>query len=253
LLGGLSVMPDLRLAGAALSAAGATVAFFALRRLLPEGTLKVRGRAPAAIAGMGVLNFAFFGVDAYVPLLLTHVRGESVLVAGLALTAGSIAWTVGAWVQERFSTPARRHHVIRTGLALVACGIGLMATLLLDATPPVVAGAAWMVAGFGIGMAYPSFSLTVLGEAASGSEGVASAALKLNEVLGAALGIGIGGAMIAAAPHHQRGALGVSLALMAVVAIAGIAIAGRVALAGPTSVLTPVTGRERAEPSTEAT
>lgn len=253
LLGGLSLIPDLPLAGAALSLAGVAIAFFALRPLLPEGTLKVRGRAPAAIAGMGVLNFAFFGVDAYVPLLLTHVRGESVLVAGLALTAGSIAWTAGAWTQERISSPARRHHVIRVGLALVATGIGLMATLLLNATPAVVAGGAWMVAGFGIGMAYPSFSLTVLGEVAAGSEGAASAALKLNEVLGAALGVGIGGAIIAAAPHSQRGALGVTLAVMAVVAVVGIAIAGQVALSTQPSRLTHVTGREHAEASTEAT
>ncbi len=235
LLGGLGVIPDAPLGGVALTLLGGVIAFLALRRLLPGGTLKVRGRAPAAIAGMGVLNFAFFGVDAYVPLMLTHVRGESVLVAGLALTAGSIAWTAGAWTQERLSSPARRHHVVRIGLALVAAGIGLMAMLLFDAVHPVVAGPAWMIAGFGIGMAYPSFSLTVLGEAAAGSEGVASAALKLNEVLGAALGVGIGGAIIAAAPHSERGALGVTFVLMAVAAIAGMTIAGRLALSAGTS------------------
>lgn len=234
LLGGLGLISDTPLGAVALTLLGGAIAFFALRRLLPEGTLKVRGRAPAAIAGMGVLNFAFFGVDAYVPLMLTHVRGESVLVAGLALTAGSIAWTAGAWTQERLGNPARRHHIVRAGLLLVAVGIGLMATLLFDAVHPVVAGPAWLIAGFGIGMAYPSFSLTVLAEAPPGGEGVASAALKLNEVLGAALGVGIGGAIIAAAPHSQRGALGLTFVLMAVAAIAGITIAGRLALSAGT-------------------
>jgi MFS family permease len=252
LLGGLTVLPGVPLAGAVLIVAGIATGFLALRRLLPKGTLKVRGRAPAAIAGMGILNFAFFGVDAYVPLLLTHVRGESVLVAGLALTAGSIAWTAGAWLQERVSTPANRHRVIRAGLALVVTGIALMATLLVDATPPILAGGAWMIAGFGIGMAYPSFSLTVLGEASAGSEGVDSAALKLNEVLGAALGIGIGGAIIAAAPHSQRGALGVTLTLMAMAAMAGLVVAGRVAVTVRSTLTTTSTTREFVDATAEA-
>ncbi len=50
-----------------------------------------------------------------------------------------------------------------------------------------------------MGMAYAPLSLTVLKEAAPGEEGSATSALQLLDVLGTALGTGVGGAIIAAA------------------------------------------------------
>ncbi len=90
------------------------------------------------------------------------------------------------------------------------------------------AGVAWGIAGLGIGMAYPSFSLTVLGETSDDNVGASSAALKLNEVLGAAVGIGLGGAIVGAAPHAERGAAFAVFAIMIAVALAGAALARRV-------------------------
>ena len=68
-------------------------------------------------------------------------------------------------------------------------------------------------------MAYPSFSLTVLGETSDDNVGASSAALKLNEVLGAAVGIGLGGAIVGAAPHAERGAAFAVFAIMIAVAL----------------------------------
>ena len=42
---------------------------------------------------MGLINLAFFGVDAFVPLMLVEVRGASMGFAGLALTAGTVTWS----------------------------------------------------------------------------------------------------------------------------------------------------------------
>ena len=53
------------------------------------------------------------------------------------------------------------------------------------------------MAGFGIGMAYSPLSVTVLGLAEPGTEGVASSSIQLADVLGVALGAGLGGAFVA--------------------------------------------------------
>ena len=56
----------------------------------------------------------------------------------------------------------------------------------------------WSIAGLGMGLCYPVVTLTVLREAAPGQEGAATASLQLFDVLGNALGSGIGGALVAA-------------------------------------------------------
>ena len=80
----------------------------ALRRLLPPGTLRAAPGLPATIASMGLLNLAFFGVDVFVPLTLVEVRGSTVAVAGIALTAATMAWSGGAGLPARHD--AHRDH-----------------------------------------------------------------------------------------------------------------------------------------------
>ena len=75
------------IAGALLGVAMLVPAF---RSLTPKGTLRVAAGLPAAVFLRGLLTFSFFGVDAYVPLLLHDWRGQSVAFAGLALTAATL-------------------------------------------------------------------------------------------------------------------------------------------------------------------
>ena len=86
--------------GEGYGAAGLAVAVPPLRHLLPPGTLRAAPGLPAAIASRGLQTFAFFGADTYVPLAITSVRGRSTAVASLAVTAATLAWTAGAWVQD---------------------------------------------------------------------------------------------------------------------------------------------------------
>src|SRR5205807_2671741 len=67
--------------------------------------------------------------------------------------------------------------------------------------PVFVAIPAWAVAGLGMGLAYSMPSLVVLADAAPTAVGEASAALVLTDVLGVALGTGVGGALVAMAAH----------------------------------------------------
>lgn len=186
------------LLGVILVPAGILVAFPALRRLLPPGTLRAHPGAPAAIACMGLANLAFFGAEAYIPLTLTTLRDQSTLVAGVSLTAATLSWTTGAWIQERLAGRVAPRRIARVGLLLIAAGIGCTSLVLWEAVPALAVAPAWGIAGLGMGMAYPTFSLTVLARARAGQEGAASSALKLNEVLGATIGIGIGGVLVAA-------------------------------------------------------
>ena len=91
------------IAGLALLLAGVLVGLPALRRLVPPGTLTARPGLPATILSRGLLTFTFFGADAYVTLTITVVRHHSTVLAGLAVTGATLAWTIGSWVQARLS------------------------------------------------------------------------------------------------------------------------------------------------------
>lgn len=213
-----------------LIAAGLAVAGPALVRLLPEGTLRVRRGAPAALVTMALLSFSFFGAEAFLPLALTGVGGEAVTMAGLALTVGALTWTAGAWMQARLSSRVTRRALATTGLALTLVGVTGTAGLSLGGAPAWTAALSWGVVGLGIGLAYSTLTLVVLETAAAGREGSASSALQLANVLGVALGTGLGGAalsMALRAGRSQADGLRIADAMMILAAALGLAAARR--------------------------
>jgi MFS family permease len=213
-----------------LVAAGALTGLRPLQRLLPGGTLRAEHGLPVAILSRGLLTFAFFGADAYVPLAITAVKGRSTAVASIAVTAATLMWTLGAWVQERRAAAWSSRRLVRSGLAVVVAGIAAVAVSLLEPVPVAVAIAGWGVGGFGIGLAYSPISVTVLGLAPMARQGRASAQLQLSDTLGTALGAGLGGVLIAAgatAGWTLSLSLAGAFALAGAVALAGMVLARR--------------------------
>jgi MFS family permease len=227
-LGGLQARDVL--VSPALVAIGVVVGVPALRNLLPPGTFRAHGALPAAVLSRGILTFAFFAPDIFVPLTVTTIRGESVVLSGLALTAGTILWTTGAWIQERTVFRIGAAPLVRNGFLLVAVGIAGMGAVLAGAVPAWACIPAWGTAGLGIGMAYSSISLTVLRHAPAGSEGATASSMQLADILGNALGTGIGAVAVAAAVASLgSAAVGVAIAdgLAGALAIGGVFLASR--------------------------
>ena len=215
----------------ALTLAGLVLAVPAMRRLLPTGTLRAAPGLPATVATMGLLNLAFFGVDAFVPLALVEIRATSVAFAGLALTAATIAWSSGSWVQARTAARVSRRGMSRIGIAFLAASFVATAAALQPSVPVALSVPAWGLAGLGMGLAYTTLSLAMLEQAAPGQEGDASASLQLASVLGAGLGAGLGGALIALLQARDeplsrallvQGGLMLGVACLALLAAAGL-------------------------------
>jgi MFS family permease len=216
-----------------MTLAGLIAGILSLRRLLPEGTLQAKAGMPAAIATMALISLAFFGGDAFLPLALISIRGQSTLIAGAALTAATLTWTAGSWVQAKLAVRQGRRLLVTTGLALIALGLGGIASALIPGMPVVVAVIAWGVGGLGMGLAYSTISLVVLETAPPGREGSATASMELASVLGSALGTGLGGAIIAvAAAEGSLPGIGISAVDIFDIAITGIAILTALRLPG---------------------
>ena len=221
--------------GLVLFALGVAIGLPAYDRLTPAGTLRARPGLPAAVLVRGLLTFAFFSVDAYVPLLLIGWRGINATQAGIALTAATLTWTAGSWVQARYVARIGAARLVAAGFSLVLLGIGLLALVLSPAVPIVVASLAWAVAGLGMGLGYAPIALTVLAEAPLESQGSATAALQMSDVLGTAVGTGVAGALIAIAARDgsdQWVGLAAAFAVGALVGCLGLALSHRLAVRG---------------------
>lgn len=214
-----------------LVAVGLALAVPAFLALTPTGTASARPGLPAIVATRGVLTFAFFTADAFVPLALTSLKGASPAVAGLALTAAAVVWTVGSWVQVRFVNRVGPRRLVRLGMLVLAAGAGATLLALLPGVPVAVAIVAWGVAGLGIGLAYSPLSVGALAEAHPGREGAATSALQLSDGLGTALGTGIAGVLLAtgvAITGRDGPGLVAVFLLAGAVALAGALLARRV-------------------------
>jgi MFS family permease len=231
--------------GLGLIAAGLVTGLPALRRLVPPGTLTAHAGLPATILTRGLLTFTFFGADAYVTLAVTAVRHRTPVVAGIAVTGATVAWTAGAWVQARLSETWEGRRLVRSGLVAVLAGIAGMILVLQPGVPVAEGLAAWTVAGLGMGLCYAPISLMMLKKAPPGQEGRVSASLNLADVLGTAIGIGAGGTAVAAAAGRDL-RLGITLAFAIAAAVGLVALAVvRQLPSGPSSAAPP----PAAEPS----
>jgi MFS family permease len=230
-LAGLQV-PSLPLA-IAVTLIGLAVGIPSLHRILPAGTLLAKAGLPAAIATMGLLSLGFFGADAFLPLTLISIRGQSTLFAGAALTASTLAWTAGSWLQARLAPRQGRRLLVTTGLLLIMLGITGIGCVLLPGVPVTLAIVSWGVGGLGMGLSYSTVSLVVLETAPADQQGAATASMELASVLGSALGTGLGGVIIAlVASSRELPSTGIALVDVLVVAVIGVGILAAARLPG---------------------
>jgi MFS family permease len=207
------------LAAAAGGIAGGALLAVSMRRLTPPRYLSARPGLAATILSRSLLTCCFFAGDAYVPYAIVTVRHAPTTLAALALTASTLTWTAGSWVQARCIARWGPRRLVRPGECLVALGLGAMCVVLLPSVPPALAIVAWALAGAGIGTAYAPLSVTTLDLAAAGEEGRATSALQLCDVLGQAIGTGVAGAIVAGTSRIGHGP-GVALAFSFAIAVA---------------------------------
>jgi MFS family permease len=176
---------------------GALIGVGPLRRLTPPGTLRGSAGLPAVMLSRGMLTFAFFGTDTFVPHALTGGRGMSTLAGGIAVTLATLAWTTGAWVQERWIVRTGEAFFVRTGYLVLAPGIAIVAAAAMpDIVPFWVVHVGWAVAGLGMGLAYAAHAQAVLRCAPAERYGAATSSLQLLDNLGVALGTGAVGVIV---------------------------------------------------------
>ncbi|WP_248962754.1 MFS transporter [Sphaerisporangium perillae] len=181
--------------GYVLLVAGLVVLAVALPRLLPRGTMRAARGFPTVVLLRGLAAGASFAADVFVPLMLTAERGLSPTQAGLFLTGSALTWSLASWIQGRGRYD--RKLLLRVGTSLLTAGIAGTALLAFDAVPLLAGLAAWLCAGFGIGLVYPTLSVLTLELSDAGEEGRNSSSLQIGESVFSVVVIAVTGAVFA--------------------------------------------------------
>jgi MFS family permease len=200
---------------------GLVILAVALPRLLPAGTLKAARGLPAVVVLRGLATGALFAAEVIIPLMLINGRGLSPLWAGIALTGGAVTWSFASWLQGRevFSQITN----LRLGAAMLAAGVLLMGAVTFAAVPVALAYPSWIVAGFGMGLIYPTLSVLTLELSEPGEEGANSSALQVGESVFSVVAVAVTSALFTAVGSGYWAVFAATL----VMALAGLAIAPR--------------------------
>ncbi|GAA1393493.1 MFS transporter [Luteococcus peritonei] len=200
-------------------------------RLMPAGFLRVRPGLSAVVWSRACQAGSFFAAEAFLPLSLVELRGLSLFQAGLALTIGSLGWTLGSWVQSRPWLKLRRDQIIQLGVACTLAGIGAIVVAAWHPAGTIaLAAVGWTVAGLGMGLGIASGSLAVMTLSEPAQLGRNTSSLQTAEGLGNALAGGIAGGLFHALHTQSSGSttFGMVFAATAACGLVGVLAASRI-------------------------
>jgi MFS family permease len=223
----------LDLVAVVLFVAGLVGLGLSLPRLMPPGFLRWRPGLTAVIWVRALLPGAFFGSEAFLPLMLVEQRHVPLVVAGAMLTVGAIGWTTASWLQSQSWLRIRRDRLITYGTLSVTLGIAVcLVAALLPGLWFGMVGLGWLFAGFGMGLATASTGLAVMTLTPAADQGRNGASLNVGDALGSGLFVGLTGSIFAAL--HDTGNLSLTFgALLAAMIVVGLAATASSLRIGP--------------------
>jgi len=192
---------------------GLAALLMALPPLMPPGFLRFHRGLSQVIQTRGLLSGAFFGGEAFVPLMLVEQRGVPLLQAGAVLTVGAVGWTAGSWLQARPWLRLRRDVLITLGCWSVAIGLALVTLIAFVPTIPyALIAVGWICAGLGMGLAVSSSSLAAMALSATSEQGRNASSLNVYDALGSGIFVAVAGTVFAAL--HPSGNLTLTFGLV---------------------------------------
>ena len=207
--------------------ASIVVVLVSVRALTPTGTLRAGRGLSSVIGTRGMMSAAFFSMQAYIVLVLQVRWDLTPGHAGLVLTVVGVVWAAASQLQARLRRrlSSERAMVIGTAMLLVATAL-LCLAVLID-LGPVVAGAAFVLAGAGMGLGFTRTSVAMLAASTDRDRGFNSSAITIADSIGAALSLSLCGTAFAAAERANVDPFLTVFGLAAIAAVGSLGTASR--------------------------
>lgn len=183
------------------------VTAWSTKTLMPQGYLRMHQGIPAIIGMRGVISAAFFAAEIYLPLGLQEVRGASVVLSGGVLTAATVTWFAGSWLQGSHKLKYSKPQILVGGVLLISLGIALtpvavFAPISITASA-LIASVIWGIAAFGMGLCYPTLGVLMLDQSPDEEHARHSASLQMSDSFGVIISTAIAGSVLAFASIAQ--------------------------------------------------
>jgi MFS family permease len=185
---------------------------------------------PAGIAAFFLLFAAFFGADGFVPLYLTHERGQPLIVGGLAIMLSALGWSFSGVAVPRLRAGFSTNTLVFASGGLLACGCAALTVATFVRIPLAIVFVCWTMGGAGIGIGYTTLFSDVFETEQGGREGTVTSTALMAALLGMVFGTGLGGLALTVTQHAgysiDAGLAG-AFAVALICAIALISVANR--------------------------
>lgn len=154
------------------------------------------GSVGACLVLTALVSVLLFGVITYLPPFVQGVQGARPLEVGLLVSAMSVGWSVGSIGAGAFLPRLGTRTTIRIGALCLLIGAALLVPI-DRSTPLAVPAAAAFASGIGIGSTWTAILVAVQSGVPLGSRGIATSLALFTQSLGAAVGVGSLGALLA--------------------------------------------------------
>ncbi|HVA23091.1 MAG TPA: MFS transporter, partial [Chloroflexota bacterium] len=175
-------------------------------RVIPKGSWLGRGAVGSSMHATMFYTAAYTGAGVFLPLYLVEVRHESATLAGIVLTIGGVAWTIGSIIASSRPHGAWPMRLVVSGALLIAGGgLGIALQAAVGGWPLPLVYVAWGMVGLGIGAAMPHLMNWAIVFSPASQAGSVSGAVQIVRYVGSAGGGALMGALlngIGADPAH---------------------------------------------------
>ncbi|MBY4272901.1 MFS transporter [Rhodococcus fascians] len=210
------------------------IAFVAADRRAAHGVL------PPSTFGASALKWIYLTivvlavastVETFIPLFGQRLAGLAPLAAGFLGAALALGWTLGEIPSASATAPRVVRRIVIAGPILVAAGLCIVATCLTDQAGP-GSITTWvvglLVAGVGIGIAWPHLAVGAMTSVTEPGEGArASAAINTVQLIANAFGAALAGVLVNLGEPSTLRSAQLLLFTFAALAFLGVAAAAR--------------------------
>jgi EmrB/QacA subfamily drug resistance transporter len=189
--------------GALLLAAITAIAFIVVERraadpIMPQSIFADR-IVSISLAATFLTGFAMFGTIIFIPLFFQAVLGTSATSSGSFLTPMMLSMVIAATLSGQALSRFGGHYRIQGLIGFAIFLVGLVFTSQMTPDTSFLEAVVYItVAGFGVGITYPCFSISVQNAVPAQLLGAATSATQFFRQIGGALGLAVLGSFMTA-------------------------------------------------------
>ena len=210
---------------------GVALLVWGLPRILAPGARGFGPGIPSVVLSRAVQAGSFFAAETILLVTLQDLRGLTPFEVGLALTVGSLGWSLGSWLQSQAWVRLDRDAFVTLGATVTALGIAVIVAFAWFLGIHLFIGlAGWIIGGLGMGFTMPSSAVAVMTLSTAFEQGRHQSSLQVAEAVGNAVITAVAGGIYTALLMAEPDKLAYTLALSAtlVLALAAVAASRRI-------------------------